>query len=218
MFPPVDSADEDGLLALGGALSSATLREAYSRGIFPWPHSEDLPLFWFAPPRRAVLFFDELRVSKRLRRSLRAREYSHTQNESFPEVLRACAAPRTTESETWIIPKMQRAYTKLHREGLAHSIETWREGALVGGLYGVSHGAYFCGESMFHHEDDASKSALLFLIETLQSRGASWIDIQMMTPHFEAFGARLISREEFTARLESAWNFPVVRVESRETP
>jgi len=218
MFPPVDAADEDGLLAVGGTLTSQTLREAYARGIFPWPHGDDLPTFWFAPPQRALLFFDDLRVSKRLRRSLRSREYSHTQNKSFSDVIRACAAPRASEKETWILPAMQRVYTKLHREGFAHSVETWQSEKLVGGLYGVSHGVYFCGESMFSRESDASKSALLFLIETLQSRGATWIDIQMMTPHFEVLGARLISREDFTVLLERAWNLPDVLIEPRKTP
>lgn len=218
MFPPVDAADEDGLLALGGALTSPTLREAYRRGIFPWPHGDDWPVFWFAPPQRAVLFFDELRVSKRLRRSLRAREYSHTHNRAFAEVMSACAAPREGESGTWITEEMQRAYEKLHREGFAHSIETWRGDELVGGLYGVSHGAYFCGESMFFRESDASKSALLFLIETLQARGATWIDIQMMTPHFAAFGARLIPRDDFMELLAAAWNYPDNLLESRTTP
>jgi leucyl/phenylalanyl-tRNA--protein transferase len=217
MFPCVDDADEDGLLALGGNLDSRTLRAAYERGIFPWPHGDGYPTFWFAPPQRAVLFFNELHVSKRLRRSLKSRGYEYSHNRAFSQVIAACAAPRASESGTWINTEMQRAYEKLHREGFAHSIETWREGELVGGLYGVSHGAYFCGESMFSRESDASKGALLFLIETLRNRGASWIDIQMMTPHFEAFGARLISRDEFTTKLSAAWNSPVFCLESRKT-
>lgn len=208
MFPPAQDADEDGLLAIGGTLDSHTLREAYRRGIFPWPIEPHLPPFWFSPPQRAVLFFDDLRVSKRLRRSLKSRGYEYSHNRVFSKVVAACAVPRTGESGTWITPQMQRAYEKLHREGFAHSIETWREEKLVGGLYGVSHGAYFGGESMFHREDDASKGALLFLIETLRSRGATWIDIQMMTPHFEALGARLVAREEFTGMLECVWNLP----------
>ena len=206
-FPPVEWADDDGLLAFGGDLEPQTLECAYSRGIFPWPVA-GLPLLWFAPPKRAVLFLDEFHVSTRLRRELRRKNFQMKIDSAFAEVMQGCAAPRKDEDGTWILPEMQIAYERLHRLGIAHSVETWHERELVGGLYGVSWGGYFCGESMFHRESGASKAALVFLIEYLKARGASWIDIQMMTPHFQAFGAREIPRDEFQSLLKTALSQP----------
>jgi leucyl/phenylalanyl-tRNA--protein transferase len=208
MFPPVEHADEDGLLAIGGDLSSPTLHLAYSRGIFPWP-VEELPLLWFAPPQRGVLFCDEFNVSRRLRRTLRSGRFKVCIDTDFGAVMQGCAAPRAGEDGTWITEEILEAYTRLHREGYAHCVATYRDGELVGGLYGVSWGAYFCGESMFHREDDASKAALVYLVEHIQSRGATWIDIQMMTPHFRLFGAREVPRAEFTQMLQTAIQQPV---------
>ena len=203
MFPPVESADEDGFLCWGGRLSVETLRLAYRSGIFPWP-SENTPILWFAPPQRAILKFDELHVGSRLRRYARQKPFEIRLNTQFDAVTRECAAPRVGENGTWITPAMRRAYGALHRAGDAHSVEAWHDGKLVGGLYGVSLGAYFCGESMFAREDNASKMALLWLIEHLKERGASWLDCQMMTPHFAAFGAREVERETFMGMLGEA--------------
>lgn len=201
MFPPVEAADEDGFLCWGGFLSPLTLRLAYCNGIFPWPH-RGAPLLWFAPPRRALLFCDELHLGSRLRRALRANPFEIRVDTVFGEVMRGCAQPRNGESGTWINAEMLRAYGQLHEMGHAHSVEAWRDGQLVGGLYGVSFGAYFCGESMFFRESNASKAALIWLVEHLKARGASWLDCQMMTPHFAEFGAREVERSEFMRLLK----------------
>lgn len=203
MFPPVESADEDGLLCWGGELSTPVLTAAYRRGIFPWPHV-GYPLLWFAPPRRGVLFCDEIKVSKRLRRSLRAANFETKINANFGAIIRACAASREYSAGTWINEEIISAYEELHALGIAHSVETYRDGELVGGLYGVSFGKYFGGESMFHREDNASKAALIFLCEYLRSRGAHWIDCQLQNPFFEKMGAREIPRDEFTRMLRVA--------------
>lgn len=200
MFPPIDCADEDGLLAVGGNLRIETLRAAYCSGIFPWP-VEGLPLLWFAPPQRAVLFFNELHLGRRLSRALRNSGYEARMDSDFTAVLHACAGPRRDGEGTWISPQIIAAYARLHRANnagiTAHSFETYLEGELVGGLYGVQIGGYFCGESMFCHASNASKFALMSLIEYMKSQGATWLDIQMMTPHFETLGAREVPREEF---------------------
>lgn len=204
MFPPVELADESGLLCYGGELSTRTLVEAYSNGIFPWPH-DDYPLLWFAPPQRGVLWCDEIKISRRLQRTLRAANFSFKIDENFGAVIRACAARREYADGTWITPEVVRAYEKLHRLGIAHSIETYRDSELVGGLYGVSWGSYFCGESMFHIADNASKAALIYLAESLQNKGATWIDCQLLTPFFETLGAREIARDEFLEMMREAW-------------
>jgi len=211
LFPPVDQADEDGLLAVGGDLSPQFLREAYSNGIFPWP-VEGYPLLWFAPPQRAILFFDELKINRRLGRTFRASNFQARFDTDFDSVIQACAAPRHVDGElecgTWITPQMQAAYKNLHRSGdesfRARSVETWQNDELVGGLYGVQIGQYFCGESMFHRAPDASKFALVALVENLKSRGASWLDVEMPTPHFTALGARQIARPEFMQMLRES--------------
>lgn len=207
MFPPVDCADEDGLLAVGGDLRVSTLREAYSSGVFPWP-VEGLPLLWFAPPQRAVLFLDEVRVGRRLARSLRSSGFEARVDTDFEGVIQSCAAPRADEEGTWILPHMQEAYLRLHQaqgQGIrAHSFETYCDGELVGGLYGVQIGRYFCGESMFHRAPNASKFALLHLVEYLRDLDAAWLDIQMMSPHFEVLGAREIPRCEFMGMLRES--------------
>jgi leucyl/phenylalanyl-tRNA--protein transferase len=203
MFPPVDLADEDGLLAIGGELKVVTLLHAYRGGIFPWP-IEGYPPLWFAPPQRAVLFFDEFHVSKSLRKQMRAQNYEVRIDSCFDRVIRSCAAPRAYEKETWILPEMIRAYNRLHQAGYAHSVEVFFDEELVGGLYGVAIGKYFAGESMFHTQSGASKIALVHLVEHLKSRGAAWIDVQMPTPLFESFGARCIPRAEFMTLLAEA--------------
>lgn len=203
MFPPVDCADEDGLLCWGGELSTPSLIAAYQRGIFPWPHV-GFPLLWFAPPQRGVLFCDEIKVSKRTRRALRAANYEMKIDADFPAVIRACAASREYSEGTWINDEIISAYEKLHVLGIAHSVETYRNSELVGGLYGLSWEKYFGGESMFHHENDASKAALIFLCEYMKMRGAHWIDCQIQNPFFEQMGAREIPRDEFTQMLNAA--------------
>ena len=212
MFPPVEGADEHGVLCWGGQLSPETLTAAYRGGIFPWPH-RGMPLLWFAPPQRALLWCDELHVGSRLRRALRKSEFEIRVDTAFERVIEACAAPRVVEGQTergtWINKAVRRAYTQLHRQGHAHSVETWQAGELVGGLYGVSWGGYFAGESMFHWRDNASKAAVIALSARMKARGASWIDCEVMTPHFEALGAREVPRAQFMLQLDAALRQPV---------
>jgi leucyl/phenylalanyl-tRNA---protein transferase len=185
------------VVAMGDDLRVETLRDAYRHGIFPWPH-EELPLPWFSPRRRTVIVFDELHVGRSLRKAERRGEFKYTIDRAFGDVIAACArTPRGDETGTWIGPAIIAAYTSLHRAGDAHSIEVWRDKALTGGLYGVDAGGVFTGESMFHRAPDASKLALLFLIEHLRTRGATWIDCQVTTPHMAALGAREIPRRRF---------------------
>ena len=185
------------VVAIGDDLRVETLRDAYRHGIFPWPH-ENLPMPWFSPRRRTVIVFDELHVGRSLRKAERRSGFTYTIDRAFDDVIASCAGtPRGDETGTWIGPEIIAAYTELHRAGDAHSLEVWRDDALVGGLYGVDAGGLFTGESMFHLAADASKLALLFLIEHLRTRGASWLDCQVMTPHMEALGAREIARSRF---------------------
>lgn len=192
------------VVAFGDDLRVQTLREAYRKGIFPWPH-EDLPLPWFSPRRRAVLFFDDLHVGRSLRREASRAGLTFTIDRAFREVIRACAAvPRPGQDGTWINRDIAEAYVRLHEAGDAHSVEAWQEGDLVGGLYGVDAAGLFTGESMFHRRTGASKLALLFLIDHLRARGAALIDCQVMTPHMEALGAREIPRARFLDLLAAA--------------
>jgi len=211
MFPPVDSADEFGVLCWGGEISSATLTAAYQSGIFPWPH-RGMPTLWFAPPQRAILKCDRLHVGSRLRRYLRRANFEIRFNTAFDEVIEACAQPRFVEGVwergSWINNSIKRAYKALHRDGHAHSIESWQNGELVGGLYGVNWGGYFAGESMFYRRDGASKAALIGLVEHLRERDVAWLDCEVMTPHFEQMGAREIPRDEFMQMLQTAISQP----------
>ena len=192
------------IVAVGDDLDVETLRDAYRHGIFPWPH-EDLPLPWFSPRRRAVIIFDELHVGRTLRRSQKRAGFTFTIDRDFPAVIEACSeAPRPGQDGTWIRPDIIAAYTRLHRAGDAHSVEVWDGDEMIGGLYGIDAGGVFTGESMFHRRTGASKLALLFLIEHLQSRGATWLDCQVMTPHMEAIGAREITRTRFLDQLATA--------------
>ena len=169
MFPPVELADEDGLLCYGGDLSVETLVESYSKGIFPWPH-DDYPLLWFAPPMRGVLFVDEFHLSRRAWRELRKTRFEMRINSDFIGVMNGCGTIREYSEGTWVNDEIKAAYFRLHQLGIAHSVETYLDGALVGGLYGVSWGNYFCGESMFHTVDNASKAALAFLVDRCHNR------------------------------------------------
>lgn len=196
--------DQAGLVALDFEITPDRIISAYRHGIFPWPDSDPRrPIPWVCPSRRAILEFDALRIPRTLRKSQRQPgSLRFTLDRAFEHVIRACAAaPRPGQGGTWIVPRMVRAYLEVHRRGHAHSVEAWDGDTLVGGLYGVTAGGVFCGESMFHHVNDASKLCVLHLIEHLRSRGATWLDIQQLTPHFARLGAREISREDFLQRL-----------------
>jgi len=201
-FPPVESAlrHPAGLLAAGADLSPQRLIDAYRLGIFPW-FSAGEPILWWSPDPRMVLFPGEVKISRSLAKRLRRREFEARLDTAFAEVMRACAAPRQGADGTWITPQMQQAYLRLHELGWAHSVETWVEGELVGGLYGVAIGRAFYGESMFARTSDASKVALAHLARHLESRGFGMIDCQMSTAHLESLGAREIPRREFVAAL-----------------
>ena len=211
MFPPVENADEFGVVCWGGAISPATVAEAYHCGIFPWPHRA-MPTLWFAPPQRALLWCDELHVGSRLRRYLRKSNFEIRFDTAFDDVVEACAQPRWAdgawERGSWINNAIKRAYKELHRRNCAHSVEAWQDGELVGGLYGVSWGGYFAGESMFHRRDGASKAALIGLVEHLKTRGVQWLDCEVMTPHFAQMGAREVPRAQFMAMLDVALSRP----------
>jgi leucyl/phenylalanyl-tRNA--protein transferase len=199
-----DPYSAEGIVAVGGSLSTANLLAAYRRGIFPWP-VDDYLLPWCCPEKRAILEFRDLRIPRSLAKVRRQAPFRLTIDQAFAEVIAACARiSRAGESGTWITNRMIRAYCELHRKGHAHSVEAWEGNTLVGGLYGVDPGGAFCGESMFYYRSNASKLALLHLIDHLQKKGLDWIDIQMMTPHMEALGAKEIERFEFLQKLSLA--------------
>jgi leucyl/phenylalanyl-tRNA--protein transferase len=190
------------IIGFGGDLTVENLRNAYGRGIFPW-HVEGLPLPWYCPEERAILEFEKLHLPRSLRREWQKTTFTFTIDKDFEAVINACARARRSDGYgTWITPEFIRAFCEFHACGNAHSVEVWDETELVGGLYGVDAGGVFCGESMFHHRSNASKFALLYLVEHLRRRGATWIDIQVMTPHFEILGAEEIEREDFLDKLE----------------
>ena len=192
------------IVALGDSLNVDILRDAYRHGIFPWPH-EGLPLPWFSPRRRALLFFDEMHIGRTLQKARKSAQFTFTVDQNFEDVIRACSeAPRPGQDGTWINDEIVDAYVQLHRAGGAHSIEVWDGETLAGGLYGVDAGGAFTGESMFHRRTNASKLALLFLIDRLRESGLSWLDCQVMTPHMRALGAREVSRPKFLDLLAAA--------------
>jgi len=201
-FPDPSTADENGVVGFGGDLEVETLFEAYSHGIFPWPH-EGLPLLWFSPDPRAILRFDRLRIPKSLAKVMKRAPFTFSFDEDFEGVIRACSSTKRPEQRgTWITEEMIEAYLRFHQAGFAHSVEVWAGKTLVGGLYGVCIGQVFCGESMFFREPNASKLALLHLIEHLRKQGAEWMDIQVMTPHMEKLGALEVPREEYLDMLK----------------
>ncbi|WP_110689548.1 leucyl/phenylalanyl-tRNA--protein transferase [Salinicola endophyticus] len=208
-FPDVDQAldEPNGLLAAGGALTPEWLLAAYRRGIFPW-YGEGDPLLWWSPAPRMVLFPSEIRVRRSLAKRLRNGGFTTTIDHAFAEVIEACAAERADSGGTWIDAEMTHAYRRLHALGRAHSVETWRHGELVGGLYGIALGQAFFGESMFSRCADASKVALVTLARHLETHGFQLIDCQMHTAHLASMGAREIARETFIDYLEKSVDQP----------
>ena len=203
-FPPVELADEDGLMAIGGNLSEELLLEAYHRGIFPWYDSSQ-PLLWWSPDPRMVLFPEKLRVSKSMKQLLKKEAFQVSFNQNFAEVIEACSlVPRKGQDGTWITEEMQRAYIRLHKIGWAQSVEVWQEKQLVGGLYGIylKDKGVFCGESMFSRRSNASKFGFIKWVEKLQEEGVRLIDCQVQTAHMESLGAEEISRADFLKYLE----------------
>ena len=195
--------DTRDIIGFGGDLTTDNLRTAYRKGIFPW-HIEGLPLPWFCPEKRAILQFDRVHIPKSLRRERQKNLYTFTIDKDFKAVIRQCSkAKRSDGNGTWITEDFIDSYVRFHEAGDAHSVEVWNDaGEIVGGLYGVDAGGVFCGESMFHLKPNASKFALLHLVEYLQTRGATWLDIQVMTPHFKVLGANEIARRDFLDLLE----------------
>ncbi len=204
-FPPVEHAfkQPNGLLAAGGQLTPDWLTQAYLHGIFPW-FNEGEPILWWSPDPRAVLFLDDLKISRSLRKTLNQNRFTITFDKAFMQVMHACAAPRKNASNTWITPEMLNAYNKLHQSGIAHSVEVWQNDVLVGGIYGIALGQVFFGESMFHRTRDASKVAFVKLVERLQQQNFKLIDCQIHSDHLQSLGATEIPRSEFIKLLKNA--------------
>jgi leucyl/phenylalanyl-tRNA--protein transferase len=202
VFPPLDLAEPDGLLAIGGDLSVERLLLAYKQGIFPWYEGEHI--LWWSPDPRFVLFPSELKVSKSMKRLMRKNVFEFTINEAFKDVIHECKTiKRQGQQGTWITDEVEKAYIKMHESGYAISAETWKNDELIGGLYGIKLGNVFFGESMFSKETNASKWAFIKLIDQLKSGGIKLIDCQVYTEHLESLGARMINREEFIQRLKT---------------
>jgi leucyl/phenylalanyl-tRNA---protein transferase len=208
-FPPLEDAlvEPNGLLAAGGDLSPERLIMAYRCGIFPW-FNENETILWWSPDPRMILFPNELRISHSLNKILKKRDYEIRVDSAFNEVIRACAAPRKGQTGTWIHSDMISAYITLHEMGLAHSVETWIDGKLKGGLYGVTQGKIFFGESMFSQIDNTSKIAFVHLVRQLEKWNYNMIDCQIKTTHLTSFGAREIPRKEFIHRLKASVDYP----------
>jgi leucyl/phenylalanyl-tRNA--protein transferase len=203
-FPDIATADEDGLLLMGGRLTESWILEGYHRGIFAWPIVDETEtlLAWFSPDPRAIVELDGLHISRRLARRIRSDQFRVTFDRDFAGVVVGCAEPRRDDESTWITRELARAYLHLHRIGFAHSIEVWQDDQLVGGLYGVVQGGVFFGESMFSRRRDASKVALAYLVRRLRERHFELLDIQLATPHMTRMGATEISRHDYLRRLK----------------
>lgn len=200
-FPPVEAADENGIVAIGGDLSTERLLLAYRSGIFPW-YNEDEPIIWWCPDPRFVLFPDDLKISKSMQAVLRNGKFRFSINRAFAQVIQNCKTiERNGQDGTWITAAVQKAYTELHTLGFAHSAEAWMNGELVGGLYGIRMGNVFFGESMFSKQSNASKFAFINYVQQLQKEGVALIDCQVYTEHLESLGAGMIGREEFIGLL-----------------
>ena len=200
-FPDPQSANSEGLVAIGGDLSVPRLQLAYRSGIFPWTVE---PVTWWSPNPRAIIEFDRLHVSRSLERTLRKGGFEISINSAFRQVMRGCAAPARGRRSTWISPKFIEAYTALHQQGHAHSLECWQAGELVGGIYGVAIAGFFAGESMFHRVNNASKIALFHLVEHLRRRGFALFDVQMLTTVTAQMGGSNIPRRHYLSRLAEA--------------
>ncbi len=208
LFPPPEDADESGLLAVGGDLSAERLLLSYSVGIFPW-YSEGAPILWHSPDPRMVLLPEELHVSRSLRKKIAKNRFEIRLDTAFNQVIVACAqVPRDGQDGTWITSEMITAYSELHERGYAHSAEAWRDGKLVGGLYGISLGRAFFGESMFANESDASKVAFVSLARWLAGWGVHFIDCQVYTEHLERLGATEWPRSKFLRELRRSLDEP----------
>lgn len=204
-FPSPDTASEEGLVAVGGDITTVRVLSAYRQGIFPW-YSEDQPVLWWSPEPRAILYPDRIKISRSLKKTLRKKGFQVTADQAFSEVIEACAGPRIQSpgGGTWITDEMKQTYTHLHQLGYGHSIEIWRAEKLVGGLYGLSLGSAFFGESMFSHTPDASKIALVHLAKYALNNGIAFIDCQLPTEHLTSMGAVNISRKEYLSILQEA--------------
>ena len=203
-FPPLEQAltDPNGLLAVGGDLSSARLLNAYRHGVFPW-YNPGEPILWWSPDPRCVLYPAQIKISRSLRKTLNKQPFEIRFDTAFSEVMQACAQPRDKQAGTWITREMLKGYVDMHELGFGHSIECWQNNQLVGGLYGLAIGRVFFGESMFSRVTDASKVALVTLCQWLLSQGFEMIDSQVHTPHLESMGAQLIPRTEYAALINA---------------
>ncbi len=200
-FPPVNFAEPDGLLAIGGDLSTDRILAAYRNGIFPWYEGEHI--LWWSPDPRFVLLPGELRISRSMKAIIRKQEFEFRVNTAFKDVIHNCRiAERPGQDGTWITDEMEKAYNRLHQQGYAHSAEAWKDGKLAGGLYGIRLGNVFFGESMFSNLDNSSKFAFISYVEEIQRQGVELIDCQVYTAHLETLGARMISRKDFIASLQ----------------
>lgn len=207
-FAPAERADRHGIVHVGGMLTTDWLLDAYRHGIFPWP-SNDGWLAWWSPDPRGIIELDELHVSRRLERRLRSGKFTVTIDQAFEAVIDGCATAQERADETWILPEMREAYVQLHRRGVAHSVESWCDGELAGGIYGIAIGGVFAGESMFYRVTDGSKIAIAHLVAHLRERGYRLFDVQMVTPHTETLGAKYIPRREYLKRLSQVIELPV---------
>ena len=211
-FPPLEAASPEGLLAVGGDLNPDRLLSAYRQGVFPW-FSDGQPILWWSPDPRAILYPADLHISRSLRKSLRTQGFEVTADRAFDDVIQRCAESRNAREGTWITSGMQEAYCTLYRMGYAHSVETWQNGQLVGGLYGLAIGKAFFGESMFSQITDASKTALVALSVSLTASGYHFIDCQVVSEHLNSLGAKAVPRYRFSSELKQAVETPV-----NETP
>jgi leucyl/phenylalanyl-tRNA--protein transferase len=211
-FPPLEAASPEGLLAVGGDLNPDRLLSAYRQGVFPW-FSNGQPILWWSPDPRAILYPTNLHISRSLRKNMRTQGFEVTADRAFDRVIEVCAESRNAREGTWITSGMQQAYCTLHRMGYAHSVETWQNGQLVGGLYGLAIGKAFFGESMFSHVTDASKTALVALSVSLTASGYHFIDCQVVSEHLNSLGAKAVPRYRFSSELKQAVETPV-----NETP
>lgn len=205
LFPSPDSASEEGLVAVGGEITTRRVLSAYRQGIFPW-YSEDQPVLWWSPEPRSILYPEQIKISRSFKKTLRRNKLRITADTAFNDVIKACAGPRkqSPSGDTWITDEMMLTYNRLHQLGYCHSIEVWDEEELVGGLYGLSLGSAFFGESMFSHQTNASKLALVYLARFSESSGINFIDCQLPTDHLASMGAVNISRDEYLKILEMA--------------